>query len=471
MADLTLAPALDMARHIREKTISPLELAGLHLAKIERLNPKLNAFVQVDPDGVCRTAREAEVAVMNGQALGRLHGIPISIKSSIDVAGLRCEAGTRLRAGHVPSRNAPLVERLRRAGAIILGVTNTPELLMAWETDNLLYGRTNSPWDLQRTPGGSSGGESAAIASGMSAGGVGSDGGGSIRVPAHFTGICGLKPTPGRIPATGHFPPSGGPFALLGVVGPMARTVEDLKILFEVMQGPDDADTCAAPIPLRWPKADELKRLRIGCFEHDGRTPVMPEIRAAVRAAAEALSRAGFNVEPFRPEGLEEARLLWKKFFVKAGGMLVGAMFNDSGHEPSPILNQFLTWSAAEPGLSGQHVIDSWIARDVLRASFLEQMRTYPIFLCPPAAIPAFRHGERNWSIEGKTVEYLDAWSYTEWFNLLGNPAAVVPVSLSSEGLPVAVQIVGRPWEEEQLLSVAAALEKQIKGWRKPPIT
>src|SRR5215472_9014490 len=178
MSDLTLAPALDIARHIREKTISPLELAELHLAKIERLNPKLNAFVQVDPDGVRRRARAAEAAVMNGQTLGPLHGIPISIKSSIDVAGLRCEAGTRLRAGYVATHDAPLVERLRRAGAIILGVTN-------------------SPWDLQRTPGGSSGGESSAIASGMSAGGIGSDGGGSIRVPAHFTGICGLKPTPG----------------------------------------------------------------------------------------------------------------------------------------------------------------------------------------------------------------------------------------------------------------------------------
>jgi Asp-tRNA(Asn)/Glu-tRNA(Gln) amidotransferase A subunit family amidase len=235
MADLTLISALDMVRHIREKAISPLELAELHLAKIERLNPKLNAFVQVDPDGVRRKAREAEAAVMNGETLGPLHGIPTSIKGSIDVAGLRCEAGTRLRTGHVANCDAPLVDRLRRAGAIVLGVTNTPELLMAWETDNLLYGRTNSPWDPQRTPGGSSGGESAAIASGMSAGGVGSDGGGSIRVPAHFTGICGLKPTPGRIPATGHFPPSGGPFALLGVVGPMARTVEDLKALFEVM--------------------------------------------------------------------------------------------------------------------------------------------------------------------------------------------------------------------------------------------
>jgi len=470
VSDLTLAPALDVARHIREKTISPLELAELHLAKIERLNPKLNAFVQVDPDGVRRRARAAEAAVMNGQTLGPLHGIPISIKSSIDVAGLRCEAGTRLRAGYVATHDAPLVERLRRAGAIILGVTNTPELLMAWETDNLLYGRTNSPWDLQRTPGGSSGGESSAIASGMSAGGIGSDGGGSIRVPAHFTGICGLKPTPGRIPSTGHFPPSGGPSALLGAVGPMARTVQDLKILFEAIQGPDDADTCAAPVPLRWPSNDEVNRFRIGYFEDDVRTPVTPEIRNAVRTAAESLRRVGFEVEPFRPGGLEEARLLWKKFFVKAGGMLIGPMFDGGEHNPSPILKQFLDWSAAEPSLSAQDVIDAWIARDVLRASFLGQMRTYPILLCPPAAVPAFHHGERNWIVDGKTVDYLDAWSYTEWFNLLGNPAAVIPVNQSTEGLPIGVQIVGRPWQEEQVLSVAAAIEREVGRGKAPAI-
>ncbi len=471
MSELTFLSAVSMARQIREKKISPVELANAHLAKIERLNPKLNAFVHVDPERVRREARAAEDEVMKGEALGPLHGVPISIKSSLDVAGLRCESGSRLRAGHIPTQDAPLVARLRGAGAILLGVTNTPELLMAWETDNLLYGRTNSPWDLERTPGGSSGGEAAAIASGMSAGGVGSDGGGSIRVPAHFSGICGLKPTPGRIPATGHFPASGGPFALIGVVGPMARTVADLKALFEVMQGPDDGDTCAAPVPVRWPTERETKKLRIGYFEDDGRTPVTPETHAAVIAAAEALRGAGFEVEPFRPEGLEEARVLWKKFFVTAGGMLIRPMFREREHELSPVLKQFLAWSAAESPLTAETLLEAWIGRDILRAKFLAQMRKYPILLCPAAAIPAFRHGERSWKIDGKTVGYLDAWSYTEWFNLLGNPGAVVPVSHSAEGLPIGVQIVGRPWEEEQVLAVAAALEKECSAWRIPPIS
>ena len=470
MTDLTFLPAVEMARQIREKKISPVELADAHLAKIERLNPKLNAFVHVDADRVRREAYTAQQAVTSNQRLGPLHGVPISIKSSIDVAGFKTESGTRLRAGRIASLDAPSVARLRAAGAIVFGVTNTPELLMAWETDNLLYHRTNSPWDLNRTPGGSSGGEAAAIASGMSAAGVGSDGGGSIRVPAHFSGICGLKPTPGRIPATGHFPESGGPFALVGVVGPMGRTARDLKTLFEVMQGPDDGDTCAAPVPLRWPTLDEIKRLRIGYFEDDGRTPVTPEIRAALRSAADALSRAGFQVEPFRPQGLEEARVVWKKFFVKMGGMLLNPMFEGEEQKQSPILKQFLGWSDAEPSLSGPAVLDAWIARDVLRAKFRAQMQQYPILLCPPAAIPAFHHGERTWSIEGKKVHYLDAWSYTEWFNLLGNPAAVIPVSHSTEGLPIGVQIVGCPWEEEHVLSVAAALEKEMNAWRVPPI-
>lgn len=459
-----------MAQLIGEKKLSPVDLAEAHLAKIERLNPKLNAFVHVNAEYVQREARRAERAVMKGHPLGPLHGVPISIKSSVEVAGMRCEAGSRLRAGVVAAQDAPLVTRLRNAGANILGVTNTPELLMAWETDNLLYGRTNSPWDPKRTPGGSSGGEAAAIAAGMSAGGVGSDGGGSIRVPAHFSGICGMKPTPGRIPATGHFPPSGGPFALIGVVGPMARTVSDLKMLFEIMQGPDDGDTCAAPVPVRWPAEDEVKRIRIGYFEDDGRTPVTPEIREAVRTAAKSLCRAGFTVEPFRPEGLEEARQLWKTFFVKMGGMLLGPMFEGREQEQSPIMKQFREWSAGEPELTAESLLDLWVQRDRVRASFVTQMQPYPILLCPPAAIPAFRHGERNWTIDGECVRYLDAWSYTEWFNLLGNPAAVVPVSQSSEGLPIGVQVVGRPWEEEKVLAVAAVIEQECKAWRVPPI-
>ena len=470
MSELTFLPALSMAEQIRRKALSPVELVEDHLTRIERLNPCLNAFVQLDAKGARRQARAAEAAVMHGGAFGPLHGVPVSVKSSIAVAGLRCETGSKLRAGHVPAEDAVLVTRLRKAGAIILGATNAPELLMAWETDNLLYGRTNNPWDLSRTPGGSSGGEAAAIAAGCSAGGVASDGGGSLRVPAHFSGICGLKPTPGRIPATGHFPESAGPFALIGVVGPMARSVGDLKLLFEVMQGYDDGDPSAAPVPVRWPEEGSLKKIRVGYFEDDGRTPVTAETRAAVRTAAEALHRAGFQVEPFRPEGLEEARQLWWRFFGVAGGMMLESFTRGHEAELSPTLQQFRSWVAAEPAHTGQSLLDTWVQRDILRGRILKQMREYPILLCPAAAIPAFRHGERGWRIDGRTVQYLDAWSYTEWFNLLGTPAAVVPVGQSAEGLPIGVQIAGRPWEEEWVLSVAAALEAECGVWHRPPL-
>src|SRR5882724_823078 len=363
MHELNFLSVVSLAEQIRRKQLSPVELVESHLTRIQELNPRLNAFVQIDAEGARRQAGAAEGAVRIGEKLGSLHGVPISIKSAIEVAGLRCESGTKLREGFVAPRDAPLVSRLRQAGAIILGVTNTPELLMAWETDNLLYGRTNSPWDVSRTPGGSSGGEAAAIAAGMSVGGVGSDGGGSIRVPAHFSGICGLKPTPGRIPATGHFPVSAGPFASIGVVGPMARTVADLKLLFEVMQGPDVGDACAAPVPLRWPSREQTKNLKIGYFEDDGRTPVTAETRAAVRMAGEALRSAGFQVERFQPEGLEQARQLWWKYFVIAGGMLLLPMFEGREADLSPILKQFLELSVAEPALTAETLLDAWIQR------------------------------------------------------------------------------------------------------------
>src|SRR5271163_1330702 len=294
MASYSLFSAGEIAAQIRRKQVSPVDVARDYLGRIERLNPKLNALVDYKPEVVLTQARGAEKAVLRGEELGPLHGVPVSIKSSIDVAGHLCEAGTRLRAGRLATEDAPLVSRLRAAGAVILGVTNTPELLMAWETDNLLYGRTNNPWDLTRTAGGSSGGEAAAIAAGLSAGGVGSDGGGSIRVPAHFCGICGLKPTPGRIPSTGHYPKAGGPFALIGVVGPMARTVEDLRILFEVMAGWDDVDPCAAEVEVREIHEPVARTIPIGFFEDDGRTPVTEETRSAVEHAAFILRDCGF---------------------------------------------------------------------------------------------------------------------------------------------------------------------------------
>jgi Asp-tRNA(Asn)/Glu-tRNA(Gln) amidotransferase A subunit family amidase len=461
-----LSSACELAAKIRGKKISPVEVAQNHLERIARINPRLNAFVDYRPEVVLAQAHAAEEAVQRGDLLGPLHGVPLSIKSSMDVAGHRCEAGSRLRAAHIPTEDAAVVARLRAAGAIILGVTNAPEYLMAWETDNLMYGRTNNPYDVDRTAGGSSGGEAAAIASGMSAGGLGSDGGGSIRVPAHFCGICGLKPTPGRISSAGHFPKAGGPFATIGVVGPLARTVTDLQILFGVMAGWNEGDIregdpSSAPVPVREMHEKDVVSTPIAFFEDDARTPVTKETRAAVANAASLLSNAGFRVERFRPEGLEDARRLWWDYFGVAGGMILSREFRGHESELSPTLQQFLRWTQAAPAHSGDSLLDAWLDRDSVREKILIQMRKYPILLCPVAAIPAFRHGEREWQIDGKTVKYLDAWSYCEWFNLLGFPSVVVPMVFSKEGLPIGVQIIGRPWEEELVLAVAAKLELQ----------
>jgi Asp-tRNA(Asn)/Glu-tRNA(Gln) amidotransferase A subunit family amidase len=471
--DIVYLSLTEMAENIRAKKISPVQLINAHLSRIDELNPKLNAFVTVDGDRARAQAKSDEIVLgsaSKSNSIGPLHGVPISIKSSIDVAGIPCECGSVLRKGYIPSENASLVVRLRAAGAIILGNTNVAEFLMAYETDNLLYGRTNNPWDLSRTPGGSSGGEAAAIAVGCSAGGVGSDGGGSIRIPAHYSGICGLKPTPGRIPSTGHFPTSAGPFAQLGVVGPMARRVSDVQKLFEVMAGPDPGDPASAPVPLKRWNDQEIRALGVAYFVDDEVTPVTSETAAAVHTAVDALRAQGFNVTEWRPQNLDRVWQLWWNLFGRAGQMSFSPTIEGRETELSPIFRAFRAMVAEVPLLTAQDLLNSLLARDVLRGKLLEKMEEFSILLCPVCAIPAFHHGEREWIVQGRRVEYLKAMSYSQWFNLLGNPAAVVPIAQSPEGLPIGVQIVGRPWEDEAVLSVAAIIENTCGKFRRPPI-
>lgn len=453
---------------IRDREVSVAELVDAHCRQIHRVNDRLNAFVSIDEERARRQATLADDAITAGTPLGPLHGVPITIKSSIDVAGLVCEAGTRLRQGYVAAADAPLVSRLKSAGAIVLGNTTVPEFLMAWETDSALYGRTNSPWDLARTPGGSSGGEAAAIAACCSAGGIGSDGGGSIRVPAHFSGICGLKPTPGRVPATGHFPASVGPFALLGVVGPMARTVDDLALLFEVIAGPDNGDPNAAPVPLRGFDREALLQTRIGYFDDDGRVPVTTETRSAIQRTVAALRDQGFTVEPFVPQGLDEALRLWHALFIDGVAMVLRQAYLGREGEMHSIVRDILRMSELDPPLTADSLLDVLFRRDIVRAKFLDQMERYQVLVCPVSATPAFRHGERSWTIGNTTVTYPEAFSYSQYFNLLGNPAAVVPMGQSAEGLPIGVQIVGRPWEEERVLAISRCVEL-VGGWQEPP--
>jgi Asp-tRNA(Asn)/Glu-tRNA(Gln) amidotransferase A subunit family amidase len=466
MNDVILAPAVRQLELLRSGEISVAELAEAHIEQIARLNPRLNAFADFDAERVRAEARRLDETK---EPRGPLHGLPVTVKSCIATAGYRCEIGSLLHEGEVPREDAVVVARLRAAGALILGTTNCPEFLMAYETDNLLHGRTNNPWDLERTPGGSSGGESAAIAAGLSAAGLGSDSGGSVRVPAHFTGICSLKPTPGRIPGRGHLPPCVGPFSTLGSIGPMARTIADVALMFRTLSGQDPLDPVSPPVALREHGPEELRANTIGYFEDDGIAPVTAETRAAVQAAAGALRSAGFRVEPFKPRTLEALRKLWWKFFVQCGAMLFEPEYRGRRERLSPVFSGFLDIAEAVTPLTATQLLNAWCELDLMRSRMLEEMSEYPVLLCPVASIPAFRHGERKWVIEGQTVEYLDAVRYTEWFNAMGAPAAVVPVGHSPEGLPIGVQIVARPFQDETALGVAAVVDAAF-GYHAPPL-
>jgi Asp-tRNA(Asn)/Glu-tRNA(Gln) amidotransferase A subunit family amidase len=466
MSEIVLASATRQLELLRSSEISVIELTEAHIRQIERLNPALNALVDFDADRARTQARQLDAAK---EPHGPLHGLPVTIKSSIATAGYRCEVGSFLHEGEIPAEDAEVVARLRAAGALILGTTNCPELLMAYETANLLHGRTRNPWDLERTPGGSSGGESAAIAAGLSAAGFGSDSGGSVRVPAHFTGICSLKPTPGRIPGRGHLPPCVGPFSIFGVVGPMARTIADIALLFNAVSEQDRLDPISPPLALRRPALSNLRLNTIGFFEDDGLVPVTSETRLAVNAAAQALRDDGFRVEPFRPGTIEQLRKLWWKFFVQCGAMFNAPEIAGKEDRLSPIFKEFLSIARAQTPLSATDLLNAWAELDILRAKTLEEMRDFPVLLCPVASIPAFRHGEREWIIEGRPVSYLDAVRHTQWFNSLAAPAAVVPVGRSPEDLPIGVQIVARPFEDETALGIAAVVDTAF-GYRPPPM-
>ncbi len=466
MNEIVLAPAVRQLELLRAGEISVVELAEAHIAQIERLDPELNAFADFDAERVRERARKHD-AWRGTRSRRPLFGLPVTVKSSIATRGLKCEIGSLLHAGDVPREDAVVVGRLRAAGALILGTTNCPEFLMAYETDNLLHGRTRNPWDLEHTPGGSSGGESAAIAAGMSAAGLGSDSGGSVRVPAHFTGICSLKPTPGRFPGRGHLPPCVGPFSILGAIGPMARTMADVALMFRTLSGQDRHDPASPPVELREPGLEELRGNTIGYFEDDELVPVTTETRAAVHAAAAALRDAGFRVEPFQPRTLELLRKLWWKFFVQCGAMFYAPAIAGKEQRLSPIFQEFLGIAESVPPLTAAQLLDAWAELDLLRAKTLVEMSAHPVLLCPVASIPAFRHGERTWAVEGRAVDYLDAVRHTQWFNTLAAPAAVVPVGRSPEGLPIGVQIVARPFEDETALGIATVVDAAF-GYRPP---
>ena len=495
MADLHHDSLAMLAQKIRAKEITAREVTQRYLQRIEKLQPTLNAFAHVDAEGAMREADAAGEAILRGGG-GPLCGVPLTVKSCIDVARWPCAAGSLLRKDYRPNGDAAMVRRLRAAGAVLLGNATTPEFLMAYETDNRLTGRTSNPWNAEFSSGGSSGGEAAAIASGCSAGGVGSDGGGSIRVPAHFCGICGLKPTPGRIPISGHYPAGVSAFGFLGAAGPMARSVGDLQILFEVMAGPDAGDATTVPVGLdpRFSKIEKLwppearefaeekhrgleiaatgrrgEKMRIGILEGDALGRVTPETQMAVRQAAQHLAYAGFELEPFRLNNLDRVLELWWFFF----GTVVSELFQPEirGREEllSPVFRDYL--EAARPAGSKPMTMLQFVgmcaARDREWKRILEAMRDVPVLLSPVSLGPAFRHGEGSY-LQG--VRYRESMRHSQWLNAVGFPGAAVPIGKSAEGLPVGVQIIGRPFEDELVLDVAERLEQARGTWLGPSL-
>jgi Asp-tRNA(Asn)/Glu-tRNA(Gln) amidotransferase A subunit family amidase len=359
------------------------------------------------------------------------------------------------------------VARLEAAGAILLGNTNTPEFLMAYETNNRVNGKTSNPWNLEYSSGGSSGGEAAAIASGCSIGGVGSDGGGSIRLPAHFCGICGLKPTPGRIAATGHYPPGAGAFGWIGVVGPMARTAADVRALFAVMAGADPGDALSAPVPVREIVPLELRGLRVGTLESSALGTATPETIAALERAGKLLEEQGFHVERCPLQKLDRALELWWFFFGPVIGKLL--MEETKGQEEllSPMLREYLGVVSKEPAVTLESFMKSCTERDLVREDILRQMGGVRLLLSPVSTAPAFRHGAGNYQ-QGDAHNYRGTMRFCQWTNLTGFPGLSVPMGQSREGLPINVQLIGRPYEEEILVSVAERLEEGRGGWKGP---
>lgn len=453
---------------LRKREISAVELVTAHLERIQSVQPKLNAFIHLDGESALARARQAESAILRGEQLPPLAAIPLSMKSNIDVAGWPCPAGSLLRKDYVPTTDAVLVQRLENVGAILLGNTNVPEFLMAYETDNRLNGKTSNPWNLAYSAGGSSGGEAAAIASGCSMGGVGSDGGGSIRVPAHFCGICGLKPTPGRVPASGHFPLSAGAFAWIGVVGPMARTVSDVRALFHIIAGSDSGDPLSSPVPVRDIRPDELRGIRIGILENAELGRATPATLSTIRRTTQMLCELGFRVEPFKLQNLDRALELWWYFFGPVIGHLI--RHNSEGREDllSPMTREYLSVATAEPSGDLDTILEACTERDLVRADLMRQMREVPVLLSPVSTDSAFRHGAGNYR-PGDSHNYRDSMRFCQWLNLAGFPGLSLPFGQSSEGLPINIQLIGRPYEEDLLLGVAESLEQARGPWQAPP--
>jgi amidase len=461
MNDLTFSSASALAAAIRAKQVSSFEVIDAHLSHIEQANASLNAVVRVFADEARAAAREADAAVARGDSLAPFHGVPMTVKDAWEVKGVPSTGGTLGRAGFIPQQDSTAIDRMRRAGAIPIGMTNLPELSMAYESDNLVHGRTNNPYDLARTPGGSGGGGAAAISAGMSPIEIGADLGGSIRLPCHFCGIAGIRPTTGRVPLTGYFPPHFGWVSLFAAAGPMARAVEDLAPALAVVAGPDWTDSAVQDVPLRDPGGVTMKGLRVAFHTVNGIMPARADVAAAVVSAAKAMESAGAKVEEATPTGIERCLDIFLGIATADGGEgLRGLLAMAGTTKTSPLLDGLFAMAGAPKSAA---VLQGLLAQvGMYRQSMLGFLKNYDLILCPVNALPAIEHGTSG--------QLFPAFSYTIAHNLTGWPGAVVRCGTSNEGLPIGVQAVARPWREDVALAVAKHLEMALGGYQRPSV-
>jgi len=449
-ADLIRESLGTIAAMIRKREVSPVEVVEAYLERIAQLNPELNAIVTLAPD-VLERAREAEIAVMRGAGVGTLHGVPLTIKDTIETAGLRTTSGSKMRMDYVPQVDAPAVARLKAAGAIVLGKSNAAEMAMDYTADNPVFGRTNHPLNHDLTPGGSSGGEAVAVATCMSPGGLGSDLAGSVRIPAHFCGVCALKPTTGRVPGELQFPPSIGPYSLGAVIGPLARTVGDLRLLFAALSK-DPFER----------KSYDLRGVRVAWYTDDGVAPVTDETARAVATAARALSDAGLIVKEQRPPHVERGNELWLKVFSRASVVQLRGLYKGRENEGGSFVSWRLGTADHTPAPALDEYIAGWMERDRLREELVQWMETTPIIIAPVGATPAYPHDTLKVTVHGSTFGTFKAFSYAQTFSVFNLPVVTIPAGKSNDGLPIGVQIAGLPFAEETILAAAEIVETAL---------
>ena len=438
---------------VRDREISSVDLVSAHLVRIGEVNGRLNAAVEILTGSALQSAAEADQQLAAGHATGPLHGVPVSIKDSIDIAGTSCTAGTSGRKGSPPAtEDAELVKRLRAAGAIPIAKTNLPDLLFAYESDNFIYGRTNNPYDLSRTAGGSSGGESALIAACGSPLGLGSDAAGSVRLPAHFCGITSIKPTSGRLSQTGHVPPPNGIIDQLWSIGPMARHVEDLVLALDILSSEKTPD---AP-----PK--ELKHCRVAVYTDNGFASCTGEVKEAVQRCAKFLTAYGMTVKEQRAPGVEHAYDIEMGILGADGGDGIAGYLQTSGTAAAhPLLTAWLDrLRPLRPQSSGEYA-KRFIRWEEFRRAIGDFFANYDAILCPVYTQPALPHGD---SVKPGNFE---GFSYTMAWNVAGNPAAVVRCG-AANGLPIDVQVVTPHWHDHLALAICQLIEEEFGGWHPP---